>query len=204
MILSLICFCMLIALLELDTTYAGQFLISRPLFVGAIFGALTGNLFLGLQIGIFTELIYIDYLPIGGVVPPSGTITSAVALMMNYFFKMDIYFAFFVGIVCGQMFAFVEKFLRNKRAIFLGAIEKKIVDRKITPGKVILKNLAVEFGAVFIFLILSMVMFGPLFSYLHNDISEKVHVAFKFAYYITPWVGLCGLFLSFSTKPKED
>lgn len=204
MILSLICFCALVALFELDTTYVGQFLISRPLFVGTIFGAFTGNLFLGLQIGIFTELIYIDYLPIGGVVPPSGTITAAVAIMMNYFFKMDIYFAFFVGIICGQMFAFLERFLRNKRSVVLKLVERKLVERRITPGKVILKNLAVEFGVIFVFLVLSMIIFGPLFTYLHNDISDKVHVAFKFAYYITPWVGLCGLFLSFSTKPKED
>ena len=60
MLLSLTGFCALIALIELDTTYVGQFLISRPFFVGTILGALTGNLFLGLQVGIFTELIFID------------------------------------------------------------------------------------------------------------------------------------------------
>ena len=204
MLLSLTGFCALIALLELDTTYVGQFLVSRPLFVGTILGALTGNLFLGLQVGIFTELIFIDYLPIGGVVPPSGAITSAIAILMNYLFKMDIYFAFFVGIVCGQSFAFLEKFIRNKRSRMLNKIEKKLSERKITPGKIIFRNILMEFFIVFVFLILSMIMFGPLFTYLHQDISEKVHIAFKFAYYIIPWVGLCGLFLSFSTKPKED
>lgn len=204
MLLSLAGFCALIALLELDTTYVGQFLISRPMFIGAMLGALTGNLFLGLQIGIFTELIYIDYLPLGGVVPPSGTITVTLALMMNYFFKMDIYFAFFVGIICGQLFAFVEKFLRNKRAEKLSDIEKKLIRIKITPGIIIFKNIVLEFLVVFAFLALSMIIFGPLFVYLHQDISEKVHVAFKFSYYIIPWIGLCGLFLSFSRKPRED
>jgi len=204
MILQLIGFCTLVALLELDTTYVGQLLISRPLFVGTILGALTGNLFLGLQIGIFTELIFIDYLPIGGVVPPSGSISATIAILMNHFFKMDIYFAFFVGIVCGQIFAFLEKFLRNKRSQMLNRIDIRLAEVKITPGEVILKNIVVEFAVVFVFLALSMIIFGPLFTYLHQDISEKVHVAFKFAYYVTPWVGLCGLLLSFSTKPKED
>ena len=143
MILPLLGFCALVALLELDTTYAGQFLISRPFFVGTILGALTGNLFLGLQIGIFTELIYIDYLPIGGVVPPSGAISAAITMLMNYFFKMDIYFAFFVGILCGQLFAFVEKFIRNKRAQMLEKIEKKIIEFKLNPGNVIFKNLVI-------------------------------------------------------------
>ena len=204
MILSLIGFCFLVALLELDTTYVGQFLFSRPLFVGTVLGALTGNLFLGLQVGIFTELIYIDYLPIGGVVPPSGAITAAIAILMNYSFGMDIYFAFFVGIVCGQLFAFVEKFLRSYRSKILDEIEDKLINGKITPGNVIFKSIVSEFIAIFVFLMLSVILFGPLFNYLNGDISEKIHVAFKFAYYLVPWVGLCGLFLSFSTKPKED
>ncbi len=204
MILSLVAFCFLVALLELDTTYAGQILISRPLMVGTILGALTGNLFLGLQIGIFTELIYIDYLPIGGVVPPSGAITSAVAILMNYCFSMDIYFAFFVGIVCGQTFAFVEKYLRTYRSKLLDKIENRLIDGKVMPGQIIFNSLISEFVCIAGFLILSMIVVGPLFVHLHDDISEKIHIAFKFAYYIVPWVGLCGLFLSFSTKPKED
>ncbi|MBO4707870.1 MAG: PTS sugar transporter subunit IIC [Elusimicrobiaceae bacterium] len=204
MLLSLAGLCALVAFLELDTTYVGQFLISRPMFIGAMLGALTGNLLLGLQIGIFTELIYIDYLPLGGTVPPSGTITATIAILMNYFFSMDIYFAFFVGIICGQSFAFVERFIRDKRAAKLENIEKQLIKIKITPGVVIIKSLILEFVVVFVFLVLCMIMFGPLFVYLHEDISEKVHIAFKFSYYIIPWVGLCGLLMSFSNKPKED
>lgn len=204
MILSLIGFCALIAFIELDTTYVGQFLISRPFIVGAILGALTGDLFLGLQVGIFTELIYIDYLPIGGVVPPSGAITASIAILMNHFFGMNIYFAFFVGIVCGQLFSFVEKYLRVKRSKFLEKFESQLIDLKITPKNAIIKSILTEFCVIFVFLIVCIVVFGPLFDFLHNDIPEKMHVAFKFAYYILPWVGLCGLFLSFSKKPKED
>ena len=204
MVLTLIGFCALVALLELDTTYVGQLLISRPFVVGAVLGVLTGDLFLGLQVGIFTELIYIDYLPIGGVVPPSGAITVAIAILMNHFFGMNIYFAFFAGIVCGQIFSFVEKFLRKKRGDLLDSIESRLIDCEITPANVIFKSIITEFVFVFVFLILAICALGPLFNYLHNDISEKIHMAFKFAYYIVPWVGLCGLFLSFSTKPKED
>ena len=194
MILSLIGFCALVALLELDTTYIGQLLISRPFIVGAIVGALSGDLFLGLQVGIFTELIYVDYLPIGGVVPPSGAITASVAILMNHFFGMNIYFAFFVGILCGQIFSFVEKALRTKRSAYLEKFESKLIDLKITPKNAIFKSVLTEFVVVFLFLILAMIVFGPIFHLLHNDIPEKIHSAFKFAYYIVPWIGLCGLF----------
>ncbi len=204
MILSLIGFSALVALLELDTTYVGQILISRPLIVGTLLGALTGNLFLGLQVGIFIELIYIDYLPIGGTIPPSGAISASVAILMNHFFAMDIYFAFFVGIVCGQIFVFVERSVREKRSSFLNKLEKALIGRKVPLNKVMFKSIAAEFLVVFIFLILSMIVIGPLFSFMHKDISEKIHVAFQFSYYIVPWVGLCALLFSFSTKPKED
>ena len=194
----------MVALFELDTTYAGQLLISRPFIVGAVLGALTGNLFLGLQIGIFTELIYIDYLPIGGVVPPSGAVTAAIAILMNRFFDMNIYFAFFVGILCGQIFSFVEKALRSKRSALIEKFESDLIDLKMIPGNAITKSILTEFCVVFAFLITCMALFGPLFNIIHDGISEKIHSAFKFAYYIVPWVGLCGLFLSFSKKPKED
>lgn len=204
MILSLVGLCALVALLELDTTYVGQLLISRPFIVGAVLGALTGNLFLGLQVGIFTELIYIDYLPIGGVVPPSGAITAAVAILMNHFFGMNIYFAFFVGIVCGQIFSFVEKFLHKKRSALLEKFEDKLINAEITPKNAIIKSILTEFMVAFGFLIISMAAFGPIFDSIHDCIPEKIHSAFKFAYYVVPWIGLCGLFLSFSKKPKED
>ena len=49
--LELIIFCAVIALLELDTTYFGQVLVSRPVVVGSLLGFISGNFFLGLQIG---------------------------------------------------------------------------------------------------------------------------------------------------------
>ena len=204
MILSLISFCAFVAFLELDTTYVGQLLISRPFIVGAILGALTGDLFLGLQVGIFTELIYVDYLPIGGVVPPSGAITVAVAVLMSYFFGMNVYFGFFVGILCGQTFSYVEKVLRTKRSDFLEKFESKLIDLKIMPENAIIKSILTEFVVIFVFLLFAMIVFGSLFSLIHNSISPKIHSAFKYSYYIVPWIGLCGLFLSFSKKPKED
>lgn len=204
MLLSLLGICALVALLELDTTYVGQFLISRPLFVGSILGLITGNLFLGVQIGLFTELIYIDFLPIGGIVPPSGAITSAMALMMKYSFNMDIYFAFFVGILTGILFSFVEKKVRQSRGKILPVVCKNLVDGKTTASSEMLKSLGFEFMVIFTFLIMAIALFGPLFNVIDDDIPEKLHSAFKFSYYAVPWIGICSLFSSFSTKPKVD
>ena len=49
--------CIVGALLELDTTYAFQFTLSRGIIAGPLLSLITGDLMAGLQIGIFTELI---------------------------------------------------------------------------------------------------------------------------------------------------
>lgn len=202
--LEVILYCFVIALLELDTTYFGQILVSRPVVVGSLLGFITGDFFLGLQIGIFTELIYLDFIPIGGVVPPSGAVSAGVAILMAHFFLMDVYFAFFVGIVSGIIFSFLEKFLRRYRARLLPVLEKDLIDGKVTPAAVMRQSLALQFLSIFTFLVLMVTIAGPCFNAISADIPEKLHIAFKFSYFVVPWVGLSVLFISFSSKPKAD
>ena len=78
---------------------------------------------------------------------------------------MDIYFAFFVGIVCGQTFAFLEKYIRNKRSRMLNKIEKKLSERKITPGKIIFRNILMEYFIVFVFLLFMAFITSERFSF---------------------------------------
>ena len=135
--LSLLLICVVLAVLELDTTYFGQVLISRPIVAGSLIGFLSGNFFLGLQLGIFTELIYLDFMPIGGVTPPSGAISSGLAVIMGQYFGADIHFAFFVGIIGGLAFSFLEKECRRLRTRILPEVEKSLKENSTTPGKII-------------------------------------------------------------------
>lgn len=202
--LELIIYCAIIAFMELDTTYLGQVLISRPVVVGSLLGFVTGDFFLGLQIGIFTELIYLDFMPIGGVVPPSGAISAGVAILMAHFFLMDIYFAFFVGILSGIVFSFIDKYMRKYRAGLLPSVEKDIIDGKTTSGMVLLQSLTLQYLVILSFLVVTLTVAGPGFNAISADIPEKLHIAFKFSYFVVPWVGLSVLFISFSSKPKAD
>jgi mannose/fructose/N-acetylgalactosamine-specific phosphotransferase system component IIC len=201
---ELLLLCGVVALLELDTTYIGQILISRPVIVGAVLGSLTGNFFLGLHLGIFTELIYLDFIPIGGVVPPSGAISTGTSVLMAYFFGMDIHFAFFVGIVSGIFFSFIERRIRRYRSEVLRRQESKIIDGALSPLTLIVESLILQYLCVFTFMIVILTMVGPLFTAFNQSIPEKLNIAFKFSYFIVPWVGLSILFISFSTKPKAD
>ena len=201
---ELILVCCILALLELDTTYLGQFLFSRPIVSSSIIGLISGDFFLGLQIGIFTELIYLDFMPIGGVVPPSGAISSGLAVIMVRFFGIDVYFSFFIGIIGGIIFSFVEKGLRRLRSKILPEIEKSLKENKTSCGSVLLQSLLMQFLAVYAFLIVLISIFGPCLGVLNNYIPERLHMALKFSYFVVPWIGLAGLLLSFSAKPKSD
>ena len=202
--LELMLFCALLAAFELDTTYMGQFMLSRPLIVGGVFGYLTGNLFLGLQIGVFTELIYLDFNPIGGVVPPSGAISAGAAVLMAHFFGLPAYFAFFAGIICGILFSFVEKRIRIMRAHVLRRAEAALIDGALSPAALMAQSLLFQFLAVFGFLLIMFTLAGPLAAYGAFAAPEKMRIAFQFSYFVVPWMGLAMMFISFSTKPKTD
>lgn len=201
---ELLLVCLVLACLELDTTYLGQFLFSRPIFTGPVIGLLCGDFFLGLQFGIFTELIYVDYIPVGGVLPPSGAVSSGLAVIMAQFFGVEIYFAFFAGIIGGIIFSFAEKKLRRLRSSLLPEIEQSLKTGKTSVDLVMFQSLLLQFLAVYAFLILFVSVTGPAFSAVNSMIPEHLHIAFKFSYFVVPWVGLSGLLLSFSAKPKSD
>ena len=202
--LELIIACAVLALLEMDTTYLGQFLFSRPACTGAIMGYICGDFFLGLQLGVFTELLVIDFVPIGGFVPPSGAICAGLGVILSTYFNMDIYFAFFTGLVLSLFFTLVEKFLRKYRSKILPDIEKGLIENTLTPFSLIMQSFLIEYMAVFIFILIMATLFGPAFYYVDEHIPQSLHIAFKFSYFLVPWIGLSMLFVSFSTKPKVD
>ena len=202
--LELIIACAVLALLEMDTTYLGQFLFSRPTCTGAIMGYLCGDFFLGLQLGVFTELLFIDFIPVGGVVPPSGAICAGLGVILSTYFKMDIYFSFFTGLLLSLFFTSIEKRLRKYRSVLLPEIEKQLAEQTLTPFKLILQSFMLEYFAVFIFILLMTTLLGPTFFYIDEHIPQSIHIAFKFSYFLVPWIGLSMLFISFSTKPKVE
>ena len=122
---AIILLCLFAALLELDTTYAFQTLISRPIISGPLFGLFTGDLAAGVQVGIFAELLFTDITPLGGIVPPSGLITAAIAMIL-YSLGIELYFGFFLGIIVAILFSFFDTFLRKTRFKWLVFSEQKI------------------------------------------------------------------------------
>ena len=89
--------CLLAAVLELDTTYAFQLTFSRGIIAAPLFSLLTGDVMAGIQIGVFTELLFTDVNPLGGVLPPSAVVCSAVALALHAS-GLELYLTFIFGV----------------------------------------------------------------------------------------------------------
>ena len=220
---ELVLICGVLALLEMDTTYLGQFLFSRPTCAGAIMGYLCGDFFLGLQAGIFTELIFIDFVPVGGVVPPSGAICAGIAVILAGFFGIQISLAFFIGLICSLLFSRIEKNIRRYRSKLLPDVEKKLYNGLmmpfLTPGSsqyekmkeegslspliLIIQSFLMEYLVVFAFVLTMASVLGPSLLKFSKHIPETVSIAFNFSYFLVPWIGLSMLFISFSTKQES-
>jgi mannose/fructose/N-acetylgalactosamine-specific phosphotransferase system component IIC len=74
------------AALALDNAMLGQFMVSQPLVVGTLFGALMGNLPMGLATGALVQLLWLGVLPVGAYVPSDHTVTGGATVALTLWF----------------------------------------------------------------------------------------------------------------------
>src|SRR3989339_1766376 len=63
----------LAALLSVDVTLFGQFMISRPIVCGPLIGYFLGDIKTGLWVGMLVDLIWIGNIPMGAAIPTYAT-----------------------------------------------------------------------------------------------------------------------------------
>ena len=201
MSLSIIGLCLFAALLELDTTYAFQTLVSRPIMAGPLFGLLTGDVMAGLQVGIFAELFLSDISPLGGIIPPSGVVAVAVPMILH-FLGIELYFGFFFGMIAAILYSFLEAFLRKTRFKWLVFLEEKIVHHPTDIKRIIAAALLLSFSMTFVFVSL-MTWFSANFLFAAFPyLTPKIHFALRLAYSAVPWIGLTALIPVFRMKAR--
>jgi mannose/fructose/N-acetylgalactosamine-specific phosphotransferase system component IIC len=188
------------ALLELDNVQAGQFLLARPAFVGPLLGWFNGCPLEGAKIGLLTELIFMDFMSAGGVLPPNGLVSAAAGVLGFSWAGLPESAAFFSGILASFLYWGVEHRLRAARSSLTAAVEAEVGRGVIRPGRSLARSLLAE-GAVsglFIF------FFSGLLA-CAAALSSKLDLRFlfgslDFAYALMPWLGLSGLYFRFRTQ----
>jgi mannose/fructose/N-acetylgalactosamine-specific phosphotransferase system component IIC len=187
-------------LLELDNVQAGQFLLSRPAFAGPLLGWLNGCPMEGAKIGLLTELIYLDFIPIGGVVPPNGLVTAAAGVLVFSWTGLPESAAFFSGILAGFLYCGVEYRLRSSRSSLTAVIESEVGNGIIRIKRRLAGSLLTE-GLVtgsFIFIFSGLLTFSA--ALLTKLDLRTLFGALDFAYSLMPWLGLSGLYFRFRTQ----
>ena len=198
---SLFWLCLVGSLLEMDTTYAFQLTLSRGIIAGPLLALLTGDLVTGLQVGIFTELIFIDINPLGGLLPPSAAVCCTISLALCSL-GIPVYFSFFFGVIGAVLFSVGEVLVRKNRTSWMLTQEKKIIQKPSRVTGIVFKVLALSFIMTFIFVFCFSSLAGGLLVKLLPHLPSQMHLASKFAYIAVPWIGLAALVSAFRLKMR--
>lgn len=198
---SIILLCIFAALLELDTTYAFQLLLSRPIIAGPLFALFTGDIMAGIQVGVFAELLFADISPLGGIVPPSGVVCTVIPIIL-YSLGIELYFGFFLGVLAGCAYGLADKLMRKTRFKWLVFWEKQIMQRPAAVNRTILFSLLSVFLMNLLFISACAWLCTQMMYHLFAYIPLKAHFACKFAYMAVPWIGLAALIPAFRLKTR--
>lgn len=201
MTVEIVLLCVLAALLELDTTYAFQLTLSRGVIAGPLFALITGDWILGIQIGLFTELLFSDINPLGAILPPSAVVCCAVSLALCAMQIAPCY-AFIWGVLGALLFIYAERHVRKQRVQLLAYWEKRILQRPGYINRVVFLELGASFLINFVLISLFVAFSGCVMGWLMPHIPVRAFFACQFAYMAVPWIGLASLIPEFRLKTR--
>jgi mannose/fructose/N-acetylgalactosamine-specific phosphotransferase system component IIC len=164
------------SLLVLDTTVAFQFLISQPLIACTLLGWFLGDIDLGVQVGMYLQLLWLSSMPIGAAIVPEGNIAAIVitALVIRY---NSNYENFNIILICSLLFGIGVSYLGSELVVFLRKLNQYLLNNVLSlarRGKLNLLDIINYLGLVFhytlmfILIVLAMYLGDFLFKYVLN------------------------------------
>lgn len=201
---QLIIFSLIGAVLSADITMFGQFMISRPVFCGPLFGYLLGDIHTGLWLGMIVEMMWINEIPMGVAVPVDLTIMTSVSVIWSCHFFRGSQEAAILALAFAIPFAYLYKevdlFGRHLNTHIMHWVEaglKEGKEHRISLGIYAGLALFIVRAAIMYFLIILIggLLFKQLFSYMPIQLS----VAFKRAWYYLPVFGFGAVLYNFRT-----
>ncbi len=187
----------LAGLLGLDAVQAGQFLLSRPAFVGPALGWLNGCPLEGARLGILLELLYIDFIPVGGVVPPNGAAAAAAAVLAHSAGGLPPALSFFIGLAAGAAYSPIEYRLRAARSLWNTAVAEQVKAGDFNIGRWLARALLAENAALGFYVACCAALSAALALVPRLG---SIYPGADFAYSLMPWLGLSGLYFRFRTQ----
>ena len=98
------------SLLILDTTILFQLSVSQPLVICTLLGVYFGDVPLGLQVGIYLQLLWLSSLPVGAAVVPEGNMAAIISAVMifRYHHNMQMFYSVLIfAVLFGLLLSFI-------------------------------------------------------------------------------------------------
>lgn len=176
---TLLLLSILSAICSSDITMFGQFMISRPIFSGALFGYILGDLYLGLWLGMIIEMLWINELPMGTAIPVDLTMMTILAVVWTGSNFKGVQAAGIFALILAIPFAYLYREVDVAGRLFNTKI-MHWVETKIEQGKENSITLAMVYGLLlfmlraticyFVFFILGGLIYRQVYAFLPVEI----------------------------------
>lgn len=185
----------LVSILELDVAQAGQFMVSRPVVVGALLGIIFDRALPGMFLGLCFELLSLDDLPVGDNLPVNATVAAAAALLLSWGpQKVVLELALPAGLGAGWVHQRVESALRQRRSGLCGRMEGSLLRGEPPAFAVmVLRSLAEQAAATWAVLLAFLLVGGPVLDFLWPYAPSALAEGLSFGLVFAPWLGLAVL-----------
>lgn len=194
--------CFIAAVITLDRTAFGQFMISRPIVCAPIFGYMLGDIKTGLWMGMIIELMWVNIIPMGQAIPQDETAISILSVIWGLKTfpgnKAAMIIALAIAIPCGSLFKQIDILLRYYNIRVAHWVEEGVIsgrENRIDYGIYI--GILLFFLKAFLFFA---VLYYPgqwFLMEIFSKLSDKAIIGLELAWTLLPISGMGFLMVAF-------
>lgn len=182
--------------LILDTTVVLQSLISQPLFLCTILGWILGDVQLGLQIGIYLQILWLSIMPVGAAVVPEGNTASFITTVLVFRYEQSSQH-FHSVFIFAVLFSLLAGYVGGRLVVLFRKVNVRLLHKThsgLAKGNcnilsiINLEAIIIHFILMFLLITISLMIGDYLFS-VSTYIPLTWEIYFKYALTATLGVG---------------
>ncbi len=198
------------ALLTLDTTTVLQAYISQPIIACTLIGWTGGDVYLGLQIGMIMQFLWITNIPVGAAVIPGGNgaamIAAALAIHLNGLFPDHFNIILLMVVLYAILISYIGAELRlwhrNKNVFLLDYIMKNLDDQGFkVVRRAVFSSVILNYFRFFVLIFIGLAVGDLLISYV---LAKTPAVWNIYAKYTVSTLWAIGLGLALTLYDSKD
>ena len=180
------------AALEADCVYVGQWMVSRPIVLGPLLGAVLGAPFAGAGFGAIFEAFAVETAPMGGHIPINGAVAAACAVLMCAGpAAVAPAAALPAALALGLAAARLERVLRDRRARLTAEAASLLEAGEEVPWPVFaFRSVGEHMAAMAAFIYVAAAALGPAAGALWRLLPGPLQMGFSTAFDWAPWLAV--------------